>query len=156
VPGGADSAPAVVADRAFAKEVLTALNATRATKSRAKVSRSAQLARAAQRHVSSMARLGFFSHSSADGSGPGSRITSYYSIGDAGSWAVGEVIFWDDPTTTPQEVVDRWLASSPHRRTILARGWREAGVGVARAENAGGVYGGSDVVIVVVDLGRRA
>jgi hypothetical protein len=39
-----------------------------------------------------------------------------------------------------QEAVRRWLASSPHRRNMLAAEFRETGVGVVYAEETGYYY----------------
>jgi uncharacterized protein YkwD len=160
--GSVPAAPArpaarpAAADRPFAQQVLAEINVVRRESGRAALSRSAQLARAAQRQAGAMGRLGFFSHSSPDGSSPGRRITTYYHVAGATSWAVGEVIFWDDVDTSVAAVVAAWLASSSHHETLLSGRWREVGVGVVRVVNAGGVYGGKDVLIVVADFGRRS
>jgi uncharacterized protein YkwD len=102
-----------------------------------------------------MGRLGFFSHLSADRSGVSTRITSFYSVRGASSWAVGEVILWRVGAVSAAEAVSSWLASSTHRGQLLGGPWRELGVTAVRATRAPGVYGGRTVTIVVADFGVR-
>lgn len=116
---------------------------------------SKQLSRAARQHALSMARLGYFGHSSADGSNATRRITRFYNVRGATSWHVGEVIAWTLGTASADDLISLWLESPEHRRDLLLRRWREVGVGIIQAEAASGVYGNRDVTIVVVDLGFR-
>ena len=83
-------------------------------------------------------------------------IARFY--GDRGfrSWEVGENIFYQSPTTIAAALVVRsWLASPGHRANMLARGWRDIGVGAVSLPSAPGVYGGSSVTIVTADFGKR-
>jgi uncharacterized protein YkwD len=56
-------------------------------------------------------------------------------FGENLAWATG---------LTPQWVVDRWLASPPHRAVLLRPGFRRVGIGIAFGTFAG--HGGAGVV----------
>ena len=148
------SAPEV--DGGLGTDVAAAVNATRRNNELGKLRASPALNRAARAHALSMAKLGYFSHSSADGSSPTRRITDYYRVSGASSWAVGEVMVWAAGSLSARRALEIWMASSPHRREILSARYRELGVGAVRTANAPGVYGGRSVTIVVVDFGRRS
>jgi uncharacterized protein YkwD len=108
------------------------------------------LRQAAVAHARSMGRYGYFSHSSANGTGATQRIRSFYS-----GLTVGEAILWRSPTVSPGQAVDMWLGSPPHRALLLSRAFREVGVGVVVVSSAPGTYDGLDVAIVVADFGAR-
>lgn len=142
------------ADRSLTGGVVSAVNEVRANNGVRPLKVSAALSRAARKHALSMASVGYFSHSSANGSSYARRIASFY--GNEGrNWAVGEILAWATGDVTPQRVLAMWLASAPHHRQLLSNRWREIGVSAVRAVNAPGVYGGRTVTIVVVDFGRR-
>ncbi len=102
-----------------------------------------------------MGTLGFFSHSSADGTSATRRIAAFYDGSDSDAWSVSEVIQWASGAVTAEEALDAWLASDHHRRELLRPGWRDVGVGAVHVENAPGPFGGRDVTLLVVDFGRR-
>ena len=106
------------------------------------------LARSAGAHARSMASTGFFGHDSSDGASASDRIRRYY----PGS-VVGETLLWRSPGLTAQQVVTLWLGSPPHRRVLLHPAFRDLGMGVVRAPDAPGAFGGLDVTIVVADFG---
>src|SRR5262245_35508442 len=126
--------------------LLAKLNATRRAKGLASLRMSTALARAAADHARAMGARGFFSHSSADGTSPGTRIRRYY----RGS-TVGEALLWRSPDVSAAEAIRMWLASPPHRAILLNRGFRDVGFAAVRVENAGGPYGSLPVTIVVAD-----
>ena len=68
---------------------------------------------------------------------------------------MGEVIYWQQGVASVAQVVSWWLGSSPHRAQLLARRWRDIGVGAVFVQNAPGVFRGRDVTIVVADFGTR-
>lgn len=131
-------------------EVTAGINAVRAKHGLRRLKYSIRLTRAARAHVTAMGRKGFFSHSSAGGASFGHRLQSYY-----GSKLVGEVIYWQQGAASAAQVVWWWLGSSPHRAQLLARRWRDIGVGAVFVRNAPGVFRGRDVTIVVADFGTR-
>ena len=109
---------------------------------------SSGLRRAATAHARWLTRSGSFTHSSADGSSPTTRIRRYY----RGS-LVGETLLWGSPSVDAGQALERWLGSPAHRGVLLDRRFREIGVSAVTAENAPGTYGGLDVTVVVADLG---
>jgi hypothetical protein len=46
-------------------------------------------------------------------------------------------------------------ATAVHRRILLDTRWRQIGLGVIRANDAGGVYAGQSVVILAAEFGLR-
>jgi uncharacterized protein YkwD len=103
-----------------------------------------------------MGARGFFDHDSADGTPFWRRIERFYGGRGFRSWAVGENIFWQSPTTLGAiTVVRSWLRSPGHRANMLSRDWRDVGVGAISLPRAPGVYGGAPVTIVTVDFGKR-
>ena len=59
---------------------------------------SAALDRSARQHSLEMGRLGYFDHSSADGTVFWRRIRRYYTAKDYSYWAVGENLVWRAPS----------------------------------------------------------
>jgi uncharacterized protein YkwD len=84
------------------------------------------LTKAAQNHADDMARRGYFSHQSPDGSDMSDRVNwvSYRYRGLAENIAMGQ--------RTPQVVVAGWLKSPGHRTNILNGEYRDLGVGIAK------------------------
>jgi uncharacterized protein YkwD len=150
----AAAATQVTRDPQLGAEIAAAINDLRRENGLSDLRTSRALTRAARAHASSMGRLGYFSHSSADGTSPIRRIVSFYGV-HGSSWAVGEVMVWATGVLSPARALAIWLASPPHRAQVLSRKYREVGVGAVHAEDAPGVYGGRDVTIVVVDFGRK-
>lgn len=90
-----------------------------------------RLGYAARAHSRDMAKRGYFSHTSADGTAFSTRIsqTGYH-------WsAVGENIAAGYPT--PAAVVDGWVHSPGHCVNLMSRSFTQLGVGFA----SGGHYG---------------
>lgn len=132
----------------MAAEVRAAINAVRRSHDLDTLRSSPALGRSARVHARSMASRGFFGHSSSNGTSAASRIRRYY----PGSW-VGETLLWRSPGVTAQQVVALWMSSPPHRRVLLHPAFRDVGIGVVRAPQAPGTFGGLDVTIVVADFG---
>jgi len=96
------------------------------------VSDSAALRGAAERYAREMVQRRFFAHRSPRGSTTAQRIRSSGYFRGAGEWAVGEALAWGSgERATPAAVVRAWLGSPGHRRILLARRYRELGLGVA-------------------------
>ena len=77
-----------------------------------------------------MLRRGYFSHTAPDGGTLAPRVRAAgYSGRDA--FEAGEALgTGTEELGTPQSIVLAWLASPPHRRILLARRFRDVGVGV--------------------------
>ncbi len=96
----AATAPArtVAAVDSLEPAVLAGINKARKARGLRPLRASGALARAATRHARSMAREGYFSHTSGDGTGPSARIRRFY-----GGSAVGENTRTpDSPGPAPQ------------------------------------------------------
>lgn len=107
------------------------------------------LARAAQRHNESMLAQNYVEHVGPEGSTPDARIeASGYLRGAEPGYESAENIGWGSGSeATPAAVVARWMASPPHRASILDGHLRDSGIGVAAhlpaclgAAGAGAIY----------------
>jgi uncharacterized protein YkwD len=116
---------------------------------------SRSLSEAANAHSEAMARTGFFSHSSLDGTAFWKRVQHFYGVRNFGVWSVGENLLWASPTVDPGQAVRMWLDSPTHRRTMLTAAWREVGLAAVSVETAPGVFGGVPVTIITADFGVR-
>lgn len=138
-------------------DVLTGLNEIRREHGLAPLRLSPGLTAAAGAHSQEMAQVGYFKHTSADGSAFWKRIQQTYTFPTSYStWAVGENLVWQSPSLTAPQAVALWMASPEHRANILDPKWREIGIGAVHAEAAPGVYDGQDVTIVTTDFGVRS
>ena len=138
---------------ALEPQVFAAINDLRRAQGLAPLRLSRALSLAADEHSLSMAEHGYFEHSSLDGSPFTRRVVAAYAVG-ARQWSVGENLVWASPGLSAREVLNLWLASPPHRATLLSPAWRDVGLGAVRAV-AGGVYGGRVVTILTADFGVR-
>lgn len=105
------------------QSLLAAINHARAARGVPPVQIGARLQRAARAHSRAMARSGSFTHGN-----------WYYRLRRFGvrGRTLGETIAWGVGTDgTAAAIVRMWLASPPHRETMLARGFRRVGVGIA-------------------------
>jgi uncharacterized protein YkwD len=152
----ADAASGTTSDDAVAGAIGARINSVRTAKTLRSLRVSSGLVKAARQHATSMAQLGYFSHSSSDGASLTRRLSGFYPTKGAIHWAVGEIMIWVPGNLTADVALSAWLSSAPHRREIFTRRWREFGIAVVHAANAPGVYGGCAVTIAVVDFGARA
>jgi uncharacterized protein YkwD len=68
--------------------------------------------------------------------------------------ALGEILAWGQGRdASPRAAVRSWLRSTPHRRVLLGRNYRDVGVGVALGNPFGGGFRRSATYAAV--LGRR-
>jgi uncharacterized protein YkwD len=155
-------APAGSAGRSGVKRVssldsalVVQVNAFRVAHGLAPLRVSSFLAAAARAHSTQMARLGYFSHNSANGSPFSSRIATYYPARGYRSWTVGENLLWASPDVGAARALRLWLSSPPHRANLLSARWREVGVAAVHADRAPGVYGNAPTTVVTADFGTR-
>jgi uncharacterized protein YkwD len=135
--------------------VAAQINVVRRSHGRSRLTLSPQLTRAGQEHARQLAVAGYFSHDWSDGSPFGSWIKHFYPVGNARTWRAGENLAWSVQDVTARQAVEMWLASPEHRRILLDKRWRQVGLGVIRADGAGGIYGGQSVVILAAEFGLR-
>jgi len=126
--------PGSAAEQAFEDELLTLVNRTRASgatcagQRRGPVSplvRAASLDCAARGHSRDMAARGFFDHENPDAEKPSDRAKRAGHV----DRHVSENLAWGQKT--PAAVVDMWLASPEHCRTMMDGLFRSTGVGFA-------------------------
>jgi uncharacterized protein YkwD len=153
--GSTGRAAGVQRASALETQVLAQVNAVRAHHGLAPLRESSRLAAAAALHSTQMARLGYFSHNSANGASMGSRVRSFYPVAGHPYWAVGENLLWSSPSVGAAGALNLWMGSPGHRANLLSGQWREIGIAAVHAESAPGVYGGRPVTIVTADFGVR-
>jgi len=136
--------------------LLAQINAFRAAHGLARLRVSGALDAVADGHSAQMARLGYFSHNSANGQSFSARIAQAYSPRGYRSWSVGENLLWSSPEITPSGALRMWMNSPEHRANLLDRSWREIGLSAVHVTNAPGVYNGDEVTIVTADFGVRS
>ena len=141
--------------RALQSRVLVDLNRVRAQHGLAPLRPSSKLNAAASQHSREMARVGYFSHNSADGSAFWRRIQRFYSSNGYGSWSVGENLLWSSPDVDAAGAIKMWMGSPEHRANLLNPSWREVGLSAVHSDSAPGTYHGLGVTIMTADFGAR-
>ncbi|MBG0827760.1 CAP domain-containing protein [Planomonospora sp. ID67723] len=113
------------------REVVRLTNAAREQAGCAPFKIDVRLVRSARVHSAEMASSGLFSHDSPDGSSPWDRMegAGYF---DGGAENIGR------GSTSAEEAVRSWMASSGHRRNILNCALTATGVGVV--DGSGGPW----------------
>jgi len=114
-----------------------------------------ELVRSSDSHSLQMARGGFFSHQSRNGSSFNSRVQRFYRSRGYRYWAAGENLLWTGHATRPNQAVARWLASPAHRTILLSPTWTVMGVGVVQTPHGPGVFEGHAVLVITVDFAVR-
>jgi uncharacterized protein YkwD len=135
--------------------LLAQINGFRVSRGLTRLRLSPGLTAAANGHSTQMARRGFFSHSSANGTSFSQRIARGYPARGFRSWSVGENLVWGGPDIGASRAFRLWLSSPPHRANLLSGRWREIGLGAVHSTSAPGVYGGRPATIVTADFGAR-
>jgi uncharacterized protein YkwD len=102
-----------------------------------------------------MAKRGYFSHDSANGSSFDKRIVRYYPFRGTRYWSVGENLLWSSPDVDAAGALNMWMNSLEHRKILLTARWREIGLSAVHVTSAPGTYGGREVTIVTADFGIR-
>jgi uncharacterized protein YkwD len=139
----------------FQLTLLAHINAFRSSRGLSRVRLSPALTAAATAHSSAMARRGFFSHTSANGTSFSQRIAQYYPVRGFRRWTVGENLAWGGPDIGPGTTLRLWLGSPMHRSVLLTPAWREVGLAAVHSTSAPGVYGGRAATVVTADFGAR-
>lgn len=112
--------------------VLCLINQERAQHGEAPLRPSPQLEAAAEGHCSEMIADDYFDHISPSGETPVDRIrmTGYIPAPSDG-YIIGENLAWGTyDLSTPQAIVEAWLASPGHLANILEDGYTETGIGI--------------------------
>ena len=130
-PGEKLTIPLLTAIKDFENQVINLTNAERSKRGLAPLKADWQLSRVARYKAMDMRDKNYFSHTSPTYGSPFNMINEFglsYTAA-AENIAAGQ--------TTPQAVVNAWMASSGHRANILSPSYNEIGVGYAK----GGSYG---------------
>ncbi len=152
---GTSSSVAATQVAVVARTLVFTIDDVRAGDGLAPIATSTALAAAARTHALSMARKGYFSHRSADGTPFWKRILASYPAAGYRSWRAGENLYWSAAANVSAAgVAAAWLASPEHRRILLGA-WAEVGIAIVQVHAAPGVFHGRDIVIAVADFGRR-
>jgi uncharacterized protein YkwD len=114
--------------------LLQTMNAIRTSQGLAPLRVDVRLLRAARGHSADMLHRQYFAHGSVAG-----RALAQGARGPV----FGEDLAWGT-SATAQWVVNRWLASPPHRAVLLRPGFRRVGIGISFGTFAG--HGGATVV----------
>jgi uncharacterized protein YkwD len=135
--------------------VAAEINVVRRRFGRPRLQLSTQLIRAGEAHARDLALAGYFSHSWSDGTPYTRWIKRYYPASGRRSWTAGENLGWSTTDVSAQRAVEMWLDSPQHRRVLLDRSWRQIGLGIVRADDAGRPFGGQSVVLLAAEFGTR-
>jgi uncharacterized protein YkwD len=136
-------------------KVLAALNRFRAKHGLLALRESAALDRSAREHSLEMGRLGYFSHSSANGTQFWQRVREFYTARGYSHWSAGENLVWASPSLSAGRAMNMWISSPPHLANLLSRQWRQIGISAVGVARAPGVYGNNPVTIITADFGVR-
>ncbi len=128
---GADLVP-TTGNLADVREALLCLhNEERAERSLPALKEHARLRRAAAAHSGDMVERGYFSHTARGGATFVDRILDARYAGRFDGWQLGENLAWGTGAlATARGVMDAWMDSPDHRRTILRRAYRDVGFGI--------------------------
>jgi uncharacterized protein YkwD len=154
--GATTRRPAVAAQPALDRSILTEINAVRAARGLPRLRRSPGLTAAATRHSRSMARHGFFEHESRDGGAFWKRVRRFYGSQGYRTWHVGENLLWASPEIDARRAVQLWLNSAGHRRILLDPDFHHIGLAAVHTPSAAGTYEGREITVVTADFGARS
>ena len=149
------SGHAVRTNTVLASQVLTDLNRLRRSHGLRALRFSPRLTAAATQHSEEMARLGYFSHDSANGAAFWRRLERYYGSSGRRYWSVGENLLWSSPDVDAAGALKMWMGSPEHRANLLKGEWREIGLSAVHVASAPGSFKGLEVTIVTADFGVR-
>jgi uncharacterized protein YkwD len=147
---GADLPPGTSVAPSAGTAVVCLVNVERTERRLAPLRDSAALRAAAGHYAGQMVAGGFFDHVSPTGSTLRARIAGVGYFKRTG-YVLGEnIAIGSGGLGAPSAIVAAWMASPGHRHNILAREFRDVGIGVAS-----GMAGGGVGATYVADFGRR-
>jgi uncharacterized protein YkwD len=141
--------------RTLADRIVAEINTVRADHRLSRVTWARGLAAAAHQHSDEMASLGYFGHTSPDGTTLEQRLEHFFPATSFRFWTVGETLLWSSPTISPAAAVQAWLKSPEHHRILLDPAWHQIGISAVHAAAAPGVYGTHTVTVITADFGTR-
>ena len=130
---GADTEAEGLSQTQLEATVACLINEERARAGVRPVHANGNLREAGANHTHDMLVDGYFEHTSPRGRTFIDRISNTGYMRGARRWLVGENLVWGTGSrSTPQAMVDAWLASPSHRANLLRERFREVGVAAAR------------------------
>ena len=140
----------------YEQQLVKYVNQERAKAGLGKLHVSAKLVDSARAHSTDMGALQYFDHDSPSGETWSQRILSHgYTREGYKTWKTGENIAWGSGLySSPVAIVDSWMNSPMHRAVILAKDFRDVGVGAVSCNGYASIDG--MVWFFTLDLGRRA
>jgi len=113
------------------REALLCLhNEQRAARGLPALRENTKLRRAATGHSDDMVAKGYFSHESGGETFVDRILDAGYTRRNDG-WSLGENLAWGTgDLATPKNMMEAWMNSAGHRRTIVNRSYREVGFGI--------------------------
>jgi uncharacterized protein YkwD len=127
----ADRGPRKISRREARRAVVCVINNKRQAHGAPPLKMTKPLQKAGRRHAKTMLASNCFDHQCAGEAPLASRVhnTSYLPCGC--SWGLGENLAWGKKSRgSPERIVDAWMASPPHRSTLLNGSYRHVGIGV--------------------------
>jgi uncharacterized protein YkwD len=114
------------------ESVMCLINHVRAEHNEPPLKTNADLERAADEHSRELVELDYFAHVSPSGLTPVQRIRETgYIPGPEFGYVIGENLAWGTLNlSTPQSIVNAWVASPGHLANILEVQYKETGIGV--------------------------
>ena len=150
----ADNAASDLTRAEVGDAVLCIVNRLRATRGLGALRTSSKLTRVAALHSADMVASAEFSHTGSQGETLRRRVVRAGYVSRAERVTLGETIGWGSGSyATAAELVDAFMQSSEHRRILLAKRFRDVGVGVQQGAPAPGV--GDAAATITIDVGRR-
>jgi uncharacterized protein YkwD len=150
---GASARPSEVSGSEIARATLCLVNSQRRSRGLRVLRPNRRLSAAARRHARDIVRRQYFSHTAPGGSTFLQRIRRSGYLRSATRWRVGENLGWGSGLeASARAIVRAWMHSPPHRRAILTRSFRDAGVGIVRGVPFPHASGGATYT---VDFGAR-
>jgi uncharacterized protein YkwD len=150
------AASAGVSLNSYEQQLVKLVNKERTDRHLAKLHVNVKLVDSARAHSTEMGVLQYLDHNSPTGETWSERIVRHgYSREGYRVWKAGEnIAFGAGLYSSPVAVVDQWMQSPMHRDVILAKDFREIGVGAVSADGYGSIDG--MVWFFTLDLGRRS
>src|SRR5262249_27794498 len=136
----------------LATQIVERINVERAQRGLAPLHLSGRLRAAASFHSYEMARGGFFSHTSLDGTSVSARLARYYRSAGYRRWAAGERRLGAPGPPAPGPAARQGLTSPEHRTILLDSGLREIGISAVHV----GAFQGAAATLVTADFGARS
>jgi uncharacterized protein YkwD len=142
-PGGSAS-PTKASRGEMTRATLCLVNAERRGRGLPTLRLNRRLTAAARAHSRDMVRRHYFEHTAPGGLTLVKRIRHTGYLTSTKRWLVGENIGWGAASKgSARAIVKAWMNSPSHRKAILTRSFRDAGIGIVKGVPTPGASGGA-------------